>query len=65
VLEDYLIKNGIFSIFTLTRASSPGMNIIPAKHGYQYTGTMTNNCKISTGFEDINIWTKYCAPSKY
>lgn len=57
-LEDYLEKKGIYYLFSLTRAISPGMNITTAKHGYQYRGRLVNNCIISTGFEDMNIWCK-------
>ncbi len=57
-LEDHLEKKGIYYLFSLTRAVSPGMNITTARHGYQYRGRLINNCIISTGFEDMNIWCK-------
>lgn len=57
-LEDHLQKKNIDYLFTLTRAISPAMNITAARHGYRYQGRLINNCIISTGFEDMNIWVK-------
>ncbi|MBO8171331.1 MAG: putative beta-lysine N-acetyltransferase [Bacillaceae bacterium] len=57
-LEDHLEQQGIYYLFSLTRAISPGMNITTARHGYRYRGRLIQNCVISTGFEDMNIWVK-------
>ncbi|UCZ54884.1 putative beta-lysine N-acetyltransferase [Bacillus shivajii] len=57
-LEKELPKKGIHHVFSITRAKSVGMNMTVKRLGYKYEGTLTNNCIISTGFEDMNVWTK-------
>jgi putative beta-lysine N-acetyltransferase len=57
-LEELLQKKDVLYLFSLTRAVSPSMNITVAKLGYRFTGTLINNCRISTGFEDMNVWVK-------
>lgn len=57
-LEKELIKEGIYNSFSITRAKSVGMNMTVKRLGYRYEGTLINNCIISTGFEDMNVWTK-------
>ena len=57
-LEQELVKQGIFNSYSITRSISAGMNMTVKRLGYLYQGTLTNNCIISTGFEDMNIWTK-------
>lgn len=57
-LENELRAREIFNVYSITRATSIGMNMTVKRLGYKYEGTLTNNCIISTGFEDMNIWTK-------
>lgn len=57
-LEKQLKKKGIKTFYSLTRAQSPGMNLTVKRLGYQYQGRLVNNCKIFSGYEDMNIWTK-------
>ncbi|MCM3706367.1 MULTISPECIES: putative beta-lysine N-acetyltransferase [Cytobacillus] len=57
-LEKRLKENGVQTLFSLTRAQSHGMNLTVKRLGYQYEGTLVNNCVISSGYEDMNIWTK-------
>lgn len=57
-LEKELVNQGIYHAYSLTRAKSVGMNMTVKRLGYHYEGTLINNCIISTGFEDMNIWTK-------
>lgn len=57
-LEQHMQEIGISYLYTLTRAHSAAMNVTAAKMGYRYTGRLINNCVISTGFEDMNIWVK-------
>ncbi|MDG5787514.1 putative beta-lysine N-acetyltransferase [Evansella sp. AB-P1] len=57
-LENELVNQGIYHCYSITRAVSVGMNMIVKRLGYSYEGTLVNNCIISTGFEDMNIWTK-------
>lgn len=57
-LENELSDRNFLISYTLCRASSPGINAAFASHGYAYTGRLVNNCRIETGFEDMNIWCK-------
>lgn len=57
-LENELLQREIHHVFSITRAKSVGMNMTVKRLGYNYEGTLTNNCIISSGFEDMNIWTK-------
>ncbi len=57
-LEQRLQANNVPNLFSLTRAISTGMNHVIAKHGYEYRGTLIQNCDISGSFEDMNIWVK-------
>ncbi len=58
-LEKTLRQKGIYHSYSLTRALSIGMNMTIKRMGYTYEGTLINNCEISTGYEDMNIWTKH------
>lgn len=57
-LEQDLKKNKFLTLYSLSRAISPGINIALSKHNYSYTGRLINNCKIMSGFEDMNVWVK-------
>jgi putative beta-lysine N-acetyltransferase len=57
-LEKELLRKGIKHVYSITRAKSFGMNMTVKRLGYHYQGTLTNNCIISTGYEDMNMWTK-------
>lgn len=57
-IEKELRKRDIPTFYSLTRAQSFGMNLTVKRLGYQYGGTLINNCIIYSGFEDMNIWTK-------
>ena len=61
-LEQKMEEAGIYFLYSLTRAQSPGMNVTAAKMGYQYRGRLINNCTIFSGFEDMNIWVKPLRP---
>ncbi|WP_216827814.1 putative beta-lysine N-acetyltransferase [Alkalihalobacterium elongatum] len=63
-LEQELLKKGIYCAYSLTRALSPGMNITIKRLGYEYGGKLINNCIISSGFEDMCIWSKQLNKSK-
>ncbi|WP_096188712.1 putative beta-lysine N-acetyltransferase [Evansella halocellulosilytica] len=63
-LEKELVNKGIYHVFSITRAKSVGMNMTVKRLGYQYEGTLINNCIISTGFEDMNVWTKRLTVNK-
>jgi len=50
---------GINCLFSLARASSFGMNSVFYRHGFVFGGTLTNNCDICGGYENMNIWYLY------
>ncbi len=63
-MEDEMIKRNIKVAYTISRALSHGANIIFAKMGYKYSGTLYNNTNISidkttSGFESMNVWYRY------
>jgi putative beta-lysine N-acetyltransferase len=60
-LEEELQKKGIKCFYSIARSTSVGMNLTFSRASYQYTGTLVNNCNISGGFEDMNVYCK----SKY
>lgn len=57
-MESELKKTGYFSLYTIARSVSYGMNCTFAKAGYNYTGTLINNTHISGGIESMNVWCK-------
>ncbi|MFV8829320.1 putative beta-lysine N-acetyltransferase [Alkalihalobacterium sp. APHAB7] len=57
-LERELFNRGVYCMYSLTRALSPGMNVTIKRLGYDYGGKLVNNCIISSGFEDMCIWSK-------
>jgi len=60
-LEQKMRELGVQTLFSYTRALSVGMNLINARHGYEYTGRMLQNSNISGKLEDMNIWVKTLA----
>lgn len=60
-LEAELQRRGVRCAYTLARATAPGMNKVFYDLTYEYCGRLINNCDISGGFEDINIWSKRLA----
>lgn len=58
-LEKECWDRGINCLYSLARASSYGMNLVFHRLGYRFRGTLINNCNISGGYEDMNIWVKY------
>lgn len=57
-MEKSMIEQKIFSVFTIARAASPGMNISFSKSAYHYGGRLINNTNISGRIESMNIWYK-------
>ncbi|MGP4070530.1 putative beta-lysine N-acetyltransferase [Halobacillus sp. B29] len=57
-LEEKAKELGINTMFSYTRATSMGMNIVAAQQGFTYGGCMIQNSWIGTGLEDMNIWYK-------
>lgn len=60
-IEQELRKRDILCAYSLARANAPGMNKVFYDLHYEYCGRLINNCDISGGFEDINIWSKRLA----
>lgn len=64
-MEKEMRKRNIKVVYTISRALSHGANIIFAKMGYKYCGTLYNNTNISVdrvtsgNFESMNVWYKY------
>lgn len=62
-LEQDLKSLGYRTLFSLSRADTPGINIALSKLGYNYEGRMKNNCFIMGKLEDMNIWVKQLTQS--
>ena len=57
-LEEDMSETGIDNLYTIARARSAGMNRVFYNRGYQWTGTLVNNCHIAGRFEDMHVWCK-------
>lgn len=57
-LEKSLKQKHFKTLYSLSRATEPGINKALWKMHYKYSGRLINNCDISGGFEDMNIWVK-------
>jgi len=57
-LEDELGFRDFNTLYSLSRAVNPGINISLSKLGYSYSGRLINNCHICGSYEDMNIWVK-------
>jgi len=57
-LEGDMAKRGIDNLYTIARARSAGMNRVFFNSGYNWTGTLVNNCHIAGDFEDMHVWCK-------
>ena len=44
--------------FSLARATEPGINIALQRMGFSLHGTMPQSCRIGSGIEDMNIWSR-------
>lgn len=47
-----------YSIFSMARSTSKGMNYVLYSMGYRYQGRLINNSHICGKFEDFNVWEK-------
>ena len=57
-MEKEMRRQSVHTAYTIARAISPGMNIVFAKQGYNYGGTLINNTDICGHLESMNIWWK-------
>ena len=57
-MEVEMANRNIWSLYTIARAYSHGMNVTFAKNGYRYGGTLTHNTDIAGDLESMNVWYK-------
>ena len=57
-MEQEMAGQGMRTAFSIARALSPGMNLLFAKKGYTFGGTLVNNTNISGRIESMNVWYK-------
>ncbi|NLE10680.1 MAG: putative beta-lysine N-acetyltransferase [Actinobacteria bacterium] len=55
-LEREVIDTGVRMAFTIARSTSLGMNVVFARQGYTYAGTLVNNTNIAGRIESMNVW---------
>ena len=55
-------QDGVKTAFTIARAVSYGINIMFARAGYTFGGTLVNNTNISGRVQSMNIWYKSLPP---
>ncbi len=60
-LESVMENAGNTNLYTVARARSAGMNRVFYNQGYEWTGTLVNNCHIAGQFEDMHVWCKQLA----
>jgi beta-lysine N6-acetyltransferase len=49
---------GYPTAFTLARACIPGVNLAFLRLGFEYNGRMIRSCRIGSGMEDMNVWSR-------
>ncbi len=59
MLEPVIDKKGAYTLYTLARATSYGINRVFYRLGYRFQGRLINNCHIAGDFEDMNLWVRY------
>ena len=57
-MEKVTHARGIHTAYTIARAESFGVNIVFAKRGYLFSGTLYNNTQICGRLESMNVWYK-------
>ncbi|MBD3109841.1 putative beta-lysine N-acetyltransferase [Bacillus sp. AGMB 02131] len=63
-LENELASQHIFCLYSIARSRSFGMNAAFYRLQYKYRGRLANNCIISEGLEDMNVWVKLLKSQK-
>ena len=58
-MEKEMAKAGIDTAYTIARAHATGMNIVFARQGYAFAGTLPNNTQIKGDLESMNVWYKH------
>jgi len=57
-MERTLAGSYIKTAYTISRASSLGMNLVFKRLGYSYCGLLANNTRIGDGIESMTVWHK-------
>lgn len=57
-MEKEMRLQEVKTAFTIARAVSFGINILFARAGYEFAGTLINNTNISGRLESMNVWSK-------
>lgn len=57
-IEKMCLSRDIACLYSLARASSYGMNLVFHRLGYEFSGTLINNCHIGGRYENMNVWVK-------
>jgi beta-lysine N6-acetyltransferase len=57
-MEAAMRTAGIRTAYTIARAASLPMNLVFARAGYAYGGTLVNNTGICGGLESMHVWHK-------
>lgn len=60
-LEQRCHDQGIYSVFAVTRAALPDMNLTLGHLHYRYGGTLVNHAGSPDDYEDANLWYKSIA----
>jgi putative beta-lysine N-acetyltransferase len=60
-MESEMRRTGIRTAYTIARAHATGMNIVFARQGYAFAGTLPNNTQIKGDLESMNVWYKHLA----
>ncbi len=61
ILEDLMQDMrdmGYPTAFTLARACIPGVNLAFLRLGFEFRGRMVRSCRIGSGMEDMNVWSR-------
>ncbi len=58
-MENEMRKRNMKIAYTIARSVSYGVNIIFARMGYRYSGTLLNNTNIAGNLESMNVWYKF------
>ena len=63
-MEREMRAAGIRTAYTIARAQATGMNIVFARQGYAFAGTLPNNTQIKGDLESMNVWYKHLAAKR-
>lgn len=55
---DLVARYRITAAYSLARALEPGINRVLARLGYEWQGRLVNNCRMPTGWESMNVWSR-------